>query len=321
MIQRLNLSVRRRGACVVSVIGIAILFGVAPANAGDPGEAAYSFLNIGTDARAEGMGGAHTAVADGVGGVFYNPAALAEAIPGDFTASYVNWVTDIQSGFLAAVWGVGTRERMAAAVQYLDFGDFRGFDPYGVPTADFGASDFALAVHGAGMLGRGFHWGVAGRMISESIDGESSIAFAADAGVLYRLGDQRTRVGAAVRNLGVQSSNFGSAEKDDLPITLRLGLSHSLRGMPLLMAADVFKPSDDDLSLAVGLEYAGLESARFRVGYNTLVGKIDTNSDRDDFAGLTLGVGFILSRIAIDYAYGSLSELGDAHRFTLRSGF
>lgn len=321
MTQTSNSTAMKRGRGIIPVIGIVILLSAATAWAGEPGEVAYSFLNIGTEARAEGMGGAHTAVADGIGGIFYNPASLAEATPGDFSASYVNWVTDIQSGFLAVAWGAGNRARMGAAVQYLDYGDFRGFDPYGVPTADFGASDFAVAVHGAGPLTRGLNWGAAARMISESIDGESSIAFAGDAGLLYQLRDGRTRFGATVRNLGIQSSNFGSSEKDDLPITLRLGFAHELKGAPILVAADVFKPSDDDVSLAAGIEFAGIEAARFRAGYNTLVGKIDTNSNSDDLAGLTLGVGFVLSRITIDYAYGSLSELGDAHRFTLRSGF
>jgi len=78
-----------------------LLCSITTANAGDPGEAGYLFLTVGTDARAEAMGGAHTGVADGLGGSYYNPAALADAMPGAVIASYTNWVTDIQSGFVA----------------------------------------------------------------------------------------------------------------------------------------------------------------------------------------------------------------------------
>jgi hypothetical protein len=52
-----------------------------------------------------------------------------------------------------------------------------------------------------------------------------------------------------------------------------------------------------------------------------VAGRIDTDSKKDDLAGLTFGLGFAFNRIQIDYAYGSLSALGTVHRFTLRSGF
>ena len=69
-----NSTAMKWGQRIVPVIGLVIFLSAATAWAGEPGEVAYSFLNIGTEARAEGMGGAHSAVADGIGGMFYNPA-------------------------------------------------------------------------------------------------------------------------------------------------------------------------------------------------------------------------------------------------------
>lgn len=294
---------------------------VGQANAADPGEAAYSFLKIGTDARSEAMGGAMTAVADQLGTSFYNPAALARTAPRSVMASYVNWLTDINAGSLAATWGVGQNGRIGLAAQYLDYGDFDPRDAQGNPGDEFSASDVALALSWASSTGESFAYGVTGRFVSESIEDVSSTALAADIGATYEFADKRTRAGAAVRNLGAQTKSIEGGDKEDIPITFAAGLSHRLRGAPMLFAAEVLKPSDDDIGGAFGVEIAAFKQMLIRAGYNTLIGKIETDSDSDNFAGLSLGAGFVLERLTIDYAFASYSELGDAHRFSIGSRF
>jgi hypothetical protein len=287
--------------------------------AAEPGKAGYLFLTVGPDARAEGMGGAQTAVADGLSAISYNPASLADARPRDWTLSYTNWVTDIQSGFMAAAIPIGSGLMMAAGIQYFDYGDFDGFDGDGVASGQFGASDFSGALTVAGRVGAPAAWGVTGRFISESIDSESSTGFALDAGARYELGDGRTRVGASIRHLGSQTKALGGGKKDDLPVTGTFGIAHRLRGAPLLAALDIVKPSDDDFGFLGGLEFAGLKPLTLRAGYNSLTGQIETGSGRDDLAGFSIGIGILLRGMMLDYAYGSLSVLGDSHRFGLRS--
>ena len=176
---------------------IIVAFGGVYAQAADPGEAAYSFLKIGTDARSEAMGGAMTAVADHLGSSFYNPSALARTAPRSVMASYVNWLTDIQAGSLAATWAVGRTGRIGAFAQYLDYGTFDPRKADGTPGEDFSASDVAVALTWAGLAGESFAYGVSGRFISESIDDVSSTALAADLGMTYEFQDKRTRVGLA----------------------------------------------------------------------------------------------------------------------------
>ncbi|MEW5701118.1 MAG: PorV/PorQ family protein [Candidatus Zixiibacteriota bacterium] len=288
--------------------------------AGSPGDAGYTFLKIGTDARAEGMASAQTGLGDGLGAVAYNPAALAKTPPRQFLATYNNWLVDIQSGYLAGAIGVGQNGRLGLSVQYLDYGDFIARDGEGNPRSDFGASDLAIGVSLAGALGARTQWGVTGRFITESMDDSSSLGLAADVGLLHQLGDNRTRLGLAVRNAGVQTRALtDGGPKDDLPITFAAGISHRLQGAPLLAAIDLLKPRDDDFGAAAGLELSALSPLYLRAGYNTLVGKIDTGSGRDKWAGMTMGLGFVIDRVVIDYAYGSYSLLGDSHRFTLRT--
>jgi hypothetical protein len=298
---------------------VCLCWGGASAFAGGAGEAGYTFLKIGTDARAEGMAGAQTGLADGLGAVSYNPAALAKTSPRQFLATYNNWLVDIQSGFVAGVLGIGGQSRLGIAAQYMDYGDFIARDVEGNARADFGASDFAFGLSFAGSVGARTHWGVTGRFITESIDDRSSAGLAVDAGLLHQFRDDRTRVGLAVRNAGAQTKGLADGPKDELPLTFAAGISHQLRGAPLLAAIDLLKPSDDGFGAAAGIEVSALSPLYLRAGYNTLVGNIDTGSGRDKWAGVTVGVGFVLDRVVIDYAYGSYSKLGDSHRFTLRS--
>lgn len=300
---------------------LALALSVDAAQAGDPGEAAYSFLKIGTDARSEAMGGAMTAVADQLGSTFYNPAALSRTLPRSVMASYVNWLTDIQAGSLAVSWAAGGAGRIGVSAQYLDYGKFDPREADGSPGAEFSASDLAIALSWSSKAGERFAYGVTGRFITESIDDASTTALAGDLGLLYEFPDTRTQAGIAVRNLGVQMKSVDGGDKEDLPLLVSAGLSHRLRGAPLLFAVDVIKPSDDDFGGAFGVELAAFKQMLIRAGYNTLIAKIETDSDSDNFAGLSLGAGFVLERIAIDYAFASYSELGDAHRFTIGSRF
>ena len=284
------------------------------------GETAYSFLKIGPDARAEAMGGAYTGLADGPGGMYYNPAALARVGSPQFMATYNNWLTDIQSGFIACALPLGARSHFGASVQYLDYGDFAARDALGNPRAGFNASDVALTAGFALPIGARSSAGLSGHFITESIDGESSSALSVDLGFLRDFGDSRTRVGLAIRNLGAQTGSMGTGPKDDLATVFAAGFTHRLQGAPVVAAADLLKPTDGDFAVAAGVEVDALRPLALRLGYNGLIGQVDTGSDKDTWAGLTFGAGFSIDRVVIDYAYGSYSELGGSHRFTLRTG-
>ena len=312
------------GARFVSALALVAVLSlpVGQAFAAGAGEAAFDFLRMGTDARAEALGGAHVALSDGVSALYYNPAGMVWSPPGQVLATYHNWVTDIQSGFIGGVLQFGKSGRIGAAIQYLDFGDIPAATADGAAPGDaryFGASDLAFSISLGQRIGEHSSAGITGRLIFESMDDESAQGVAFDAGVLHELKDQRTRVGAAIRNAGFQTSAYGEGAKDPLPMTVVAGVSHHLRGAPFLFTADIMKPYGDDFGAGVGVEVSVLDPLSVRLGYNSLAGSLDSGSDSDDYAGLRLGVGFTLERLIIDYGYGAMSELGSSHRFTIRT--
>ena len=307
---------------VVLLLGIAASWLVpSSAFAAGAGQAAYAFLKVGTDARAEGMGGAYAGLADGLGALTYNPGGLAFLAPKQFIATYNNWLTDIQSGFVGGTWGLGDTDRIGVAAQYLDYGSFRAANADGSARPGFGASDFALALSWARQIQSRSGIGASVRLITESIDNQSSWAIAFDLGFLHRFPDGHTQIGVAVRNAGFQMKAFGEGAKDKLPITGVIGFSHQLRGAPVLFAIDAMKSYDSKFGAAFGAEVSALNPLLLRVGYNTLGGQIDTGTNSDKLSGLSLGAGFTKSRVTIDYAFAFMSKLGSTHRFTIHSSF
>ena len=96
--------------------------------------------------------------------------------------------------------------------------------------------------------------GVTGKLIYEKIQEFSATGVALDLGLRYVSDRGRLSAGAMVQNIGFQLSNFTEAEKDGLPTTFRLGVAGKPRGLPILFAADIVVPSDNDIYVAVGGE-------------------------------------------------------------------
>ena len=304
------------------------------------GTAGYSFLKIGVGARSAGMANAYVAVADDYSALYYNPAGItgarlmsewhrgvapASAAPATYlAAAYNSWISDFQSGFLALISPISRNQEMwfGASIQYLDYGDLIETNSQGQELGTFGASDMAFAATGAKRLNFGsdngsLALGLTGRLILSSIHDESSWGLAADVGAMYYLADNRTQIGLAVTNLGAQMDGFTTSHKDKLPIKLAVGGSHKMRGMPLIMAADITKAIDDQIRFSLGSELVSFAPFYLRAGFSSRRGDIETGSSTDGWAGFTGGLGIAHNQFRLDYAIGQLSELGTVHRVGL----
>ncbi|PIR15262.1 MAG: hypothetical protein COV48_15350, partial [Elusimicrobia bacterium CG11_big_fil_rev_8_21_14_0_20_64_6] len=104
-----------------------------------------SFLDIGVSARALGMGGAYTALADDANAIYWNPAGLARLDKREFTASHAEMFESTRLDFLAYAQPT-SQGTFAAGLTYLSQGKIEGRDGLGRPTAGYDASDAALSL-------------------------------------------------------------------------------------------------------------------------------------------------------------------------------
>ncbi len=281
------------------------------------GTAAYGFLKIDVGARSTGMGGAFVGLADDETALFFNPAGLVQTETRRFFTTYNNYISDIQSGFLGYVHPYSDNMRLGASICYFNFGSFEKTDELGTNLGTFGASDFAFAASLAKQISNRFSLGITGKFVYEKIEDFSSDALALDLGLLYTAPDGRTRVGAVGQNLGVQLSGHTKSHKDPLPASVKVGVSHRMRELPLVIAADVAKPFDNDVFFSLGGELTALEPLYLRLGWSSFGRYQKTDSDKDDLAGFAAGFGVTWKVYRIDYAYSSYADLGGAHKISV----
>lgn len=286
----------------------------------------YDFLRNDASARASAMAGAFMTVGDDPVGLFYNPALLSTL---DTTAhvSFTGFkhVLDINSGTLVAggrINGIGT---VGGGITFNSYGSFERTDRTGNRLGEFGSQDIAVTLGWASDLGEGFSAGLGGKIIFSAIDDYSSAALALDGGLYFEDTTHDIQAGLALLHLGGQVSTFGE-ESEELPLDLKFGVSHQLRGLPLLVALNfsrLLDETDDFLShfssFSVGGEFRLSNPLRLRLGYNNRIRQDVSFGGSKGLGGLSVGFGVLIDQYRFDYAFNSLAGIGGLHRITLNA--
>src|SRR5690606_10534456 len=116
--------------------------------------------------------------------------------------------------------------------QYVDYGDFRGYDENDNSTGDFSAKDAAITIGYARSLNDFFTVGANVKYINSRIESYGSSAVAADLGAVLHDIDYNTNVSLAIRNIGFQLKTY-DGKKEKMPIQINLGISQRLEHVPL----------------------------------------------------------------------------------------
>lgn len=282
----------------------------------DAGTSGFPFLKINIGARAVGMGGAFTGLADDASAIYYNPAGLAGIENDQFILGYHNYFVDIQSGLAGALFRLNEHSSLGAYASYLNYGEFDATDEQGNETGEtFGGGDLMLGVAYSRAVSYNWKVGATVKFIYEKLEDYSATGGAVDLGVKYTDNRERLGLGLAVLNLGSQFSALGD-EKYDLPLSIRAGVSYRPIGLPLTVASDVIVPRDNDVDVAIGAEYHELRPIYFRLGWSSFGSNYKIQGSDSDWAGFAVGAGFDIGELHIGYALQGAAELGETHRIT-----
>ena len=208
------------------------LLSVSHAMAQFGGQRSFQFLNLPTTARVAGLGGVNVSNWDQDAQMFLsNPGLMDSASIGHAGLTYQSLVADISYGTLTyihkfptpGVWGLG--------VQYLNYGDFQGFDPSGAPTSDFSGSEVAFVVAYARPLGP-IQLGANLKFMHSALAGFNASAMMLDIGGTFRHPSQDLTFGLTFRNIGVILSEFTETSDSELPFDVQLGVTFKPKHMP-----------------------------------------------------------------------------------------
>lgn len=308
------------------------------------GTAGAPFLKIGTSARAEGMGGAFTAIVDDVDATYWNPAGLMRLKRSSIGLTHLEWFEDIRYEYISYADKYDYIGAIGVGIGFLYLGDIP--KTLESPTGDydavnsggtFGASDLLINLAWAGNLGlQENKLGLGVKIINESIDENQSFSFGLDLGDQLLLSKTRwyrslaeqsaaayiipSAIGISFKNIGTPVKFFN--QNDPLPLTASFGLAYQFMEEDLNLALDFdYQTVESLLVIRAGGEYwihTGIRGAPDQMLDVAVRGGYRTGYDASSAPGFSLGAGIRYAGLGLDYVYMPFGDLGVTHRISLK---
>ncbi len=280
--------------------------------ASDNATAAGDFLNIGVSARAAGLGGAYTSVADDAAAAYWNPGGLVSIESPQLIFSHFAWYQDISYEYLAVALPAGEKFVFSVQASYLNYGTIEGYDIYDNPTGDIGSTyDLAAGLSLGYSVTDNLSTGLTAKYIMLSLDNFKATAIAADLGAKYKIGNYV--VGLTLANIG-QDLKFNQV-MENLPTSVRFGVSAYPFGPSFLGAIEFENQFYGGMSIKNGVEYNFDERYFLRAGYSIHPGQ----DNRVVGQTLSFGAGAILGPTQFDYTFSPREKVSaeSIHRFSI----
>ncbi len=261
-------------------------------------EAYYGFVEEPINSRTSAMGSAGTALINGGGFSFFNPALLSLNRPyvsfefgklyEDLARGQVELSTNFSRWFLGASF-------QSQSVEF-PYADERG------PKGAYGSDQGLMATLSVGFKRERLALGLAVNGIHERIANDYSYGLTGSAGAVYNVIPEKLIAGVAIlhfygRNTGFIDTLDNRFRHDELPMNARAGVSwtDSIKGkIPYTVSTDIaYSFNYEKLMVPVGLEAWVLPVLALRLGK-----RINHPTDV-----LTLGIGLKLANLNYDVAF------------------
>ncbi|HAW50207.1 TPA: hypothetical protein DCX16_04590 [bacterium] len=273
-----------------------------------------TFLKIDALPRPSGLGGGFSAIADDLSSLYYNPAGLARIKLPEGVTSGGKWIGESRFGIIGYCSPVAENSGFGASIFYLKtdkmplYKDTTSSNPEG----EFDATNLCIRF-GCGIeISKDNYFGIVGGWINQRIEKEKSNSFFIDIGEIYRPWFlNKAQFSVVLQNIGRKIKFIN--EEDKFPSTLRVGICYEIVDSANVVC-DFVKPIDYSWKVQCGIEWQVNDILTLRGGYNSQV-------FQDLGAGVTLGLGIMLSTFQFDYAYVPYDDLGDTHRFSFKTHF
>ena len=274
----------------------------------DAGTYAGQFLKMGAGARPSGMGEAFVAVSNDSTAIYWNPAGASQLDKVSMTFMHSILIKEISYEWFSCVYPTKAGN-FGVGVQYMYYGQMKETDETGLEIGAFMPYDMSVGVSYANEL-YGLMYGFSVKQITSQIKSLAG-AYAADAGLMYKLFGDRVSLGASVQNMGTTLKYVDIEEK--LPVNIKYGAAcELLDDLSLSFEADM--PQDNEGHYGAGIEYIRFMNfnltGALRAGYAT------RTKDVPGLSGFTAGVGINYLEYTLDYAFLPFGDLGDTHRIS-----
>lgn len=316
------------------------------------GKSVYQFLNLVTSPRQAALGGKVLTIYDeDVSQAFFNPAAINPEMDNRLSLNYGNYFGEATYGTAAYAYTYDRHlQTFHVGVNYVNYGNFDGYDENGLQTTNFTGSDIALSFgYGYNIPFTDIHVGANAKLISSTLESYSSFGAAVDIGAMYI--DERNDINwaLAIRNVGTQITTYaGTQEK--LPMEILLGVSQEVENVPIrwhltlenmqqwklgfsnpnrAVGSIDGEPTPEKVSflnnafrhVILGIELFPQRGFNIRLGYNFRRAAELKILEQRSFSGISVGIGLKMGRLKFNYSYSRYTLAANTSLFGLTIDF
>jgi len=316
------------------------------------GKYVYQFLNLTTSPRQAALGGKVITIYDyDVNQAMYNPATINPEMDNHLALNYGSYYGEVNYGNASYAYTYDRHlQTFQAGVNYVNYGQFEGYDENGQETTSFTGSEIALSFgYAYNIPSTDFHIGASAKLISSAFESYNSYGGALDIGGLYI--DEKNDINYAIvfRNIGTQFSTY-AGQKEKLPLEIMLGISQEVENVPLRWHLTLDNLQQWNLAFAnpenaeegfdgtttpenvsfiknalshviIGAELFPTRGFNLRLGYNFRRGNELMIEDQKNFSGISVGFGLKMGRLKFDYSYSRYTLAGNTSLFGLTINF
>ncbi len=316
-----------------------LFFSTLPGFAQTGGQHTFDFLNLNPSTSVTAWGGVQAAAPADSGAVndvhrfLSNPALNNEHLNQQVSLSFRPYLADIKLATVSYSHAVANVGEFGGIVSYLAYGEFAGFDPAGLPTGDFSASSYTVALNYAHQIAP-FRLGGNLKLASSMIAGLRATALLLDAGGVYQHPTRDLAVGLTITNLGVLLRDYVPGTGSRLPSDVRLGMAFKPQYMPFRFHLTAYRLWYSDLTVVAAepdegvasriarhLSFGGtlLLGRNFEVygGYNHSIRSSLQLQQIGGGAGLSFGFMFRTRTIRVDFSRSVYHMSGAFNQFSL----
>lgn len=312
------------------------------------GQSVYQFLSLVTSPRQAALGGKVITHFDyDVNAAIFNPASINEEMDNHLSVNYGRYFGEVTYGTAAYAYTYDRHvQTFHAGVNYVNYGNFEGYDENGQRTSDFTGSEAALSFgYSYNIPFSNFYLGANAKLITSSLESYHSFGGAIDIGALYI--DERNDINFAlvVRNFGTQFTTYaGTREK--LPFEIIAGISQEVENVPIRWHITLENLQQCNIAFSnparaqgtldggeqkekvsvfnnalrhviLGAEFFPGKAFNLRVGYNFRRAEELRIEEQRNFSGISAGFSLRMNKIRFDYSYSRYTVAANMSLFGL----
>ena len=303
------------------------------------GNSTYQFLDIPISARSAALGGQNLSVINGdMASVEDNPALLDSSYVNKLSLNYVNYIADINYGYIGYAKAIKDWGIFNIGLQYLNYGIFTRADYTGQKLGEFKAEDYAVNLSYAKQWDSTYSIGATFKTIFSDYESYESFGIAADIGGYYHAKNGLFTAGLVLNNMGTQIVSYTTGNREKLPFHVDLGLSQRFGHAPIRLNVVIQHlqkwdltyqdGTNEDVTLQntvdkvfrhfiIGAEILPSKNFFVNFAYNYHKRQQLKLAKRAGMSGISFGVGFKISKFSLSYGRSTYHLGGASNHITI----